>query len=149
MKKFLKGCFGCFGIIIVAVLLLFLGTYVYYNWFWEEWPVERIERVTGIRVPKYRVIKLEEGERHFTGDYEDRYEIEFKTAPSDELFAEIDKMIANSNTGWQRDGNRYFFSVIWGNGLPTPKGESDEADGTFSLTITKGEKVGEIRSGSW
>ena len=31
----------------------------------------------------------------------------------------------------------------------TPKGESDSYDGTFSLTITKGDKIGEIRSGSW
>lgn len=149
MKKNLKGCFGCLGIIIVAVLLLFLGVYVYDKWIWEEWPPARIERIAGIRVPQYKVIEYDQGERYFTGDYEDRYEIEFQTVPSDELFDEIDKMIANGNTGWQREGNRYSFSVVWGNGLPTPKGESDEADGTFSLTITKGEKVGEIRSGSW
>ena len=149
MKLFLKGCFGCFGIIIVAILLLFLGVYVYDNWIWEEWPPERIERVSGIRVPSYKIIETHKGERHFTGDHEDRYEIEFKTTPSDELFDEIDKMSANGNTGWQREGNRYSFSVIWGNGLPTPKGESDSYDGTFRITITKGEKVGEIKSGSW
>ena len=149
MKKSTKGCCGCLAIFFGGMMLFVLGLYVYSEWIWEEWPPARIERITGIRVPKYKVIEYDQGERYFTGDYEDRYEIEFQTVPSDELFDEIDKMIANGNTGWQREGNRYSFSVVWGNGLPTPKGESDEADGTFSLTITKGEKVGEIRSGSW
>jgi len=129
--------------------VLFLGLYVYYEWIWEEWPVDRIERVTGIRVPKYKIIEIHEGKRHFTGDHEDLYKIEFETIPSEELFGEIDEMIANGKTGWQKEGNRYSFSVIWGNGFPTPKGESDSYDGTFRITITKGEKVGEIKSGSW
>ncbi len=149
MKKIFKGCFGCLGLFIGCIFLLFLGMYVYYEWIWEKWPVERIERVTGVRVPSYKIIETYKGKRAFTGDHEDLFIIEFKTTPSDELFDEIDKMIANGNTGWQREGNRYSFSVIWGNGLPAPKGESDSYDGTFRLTITKGEKVGEIKSGSW
>lgn len=149
MKKSMKGCCGCFGVLFGAMLLVFLGCYIYYEWIWEEWPPARIERVSGVRVPSYKIIENHKGERYFTGDHEDLFEIEFKTTPSDELFDEIDKMIANGNTGWQREGNRYSFSVMWGNGLPTPKGESDSYDGTFSIIITKGEKVGEIRSGSW
>lgn len=105
--------------------------------------------MSGVRVPSYKIIETNKGKRYFNGDHEDLFEIEFKTVPSDELFDEIDKMIDNGNTGWHRDGNRYSFSVIWGNGLPTPKGESGSYDGTFRLTITKGEKVGEIKSGSW
>lgn len=149
MKKSIKGCFGCLGILFGGLVLLFLGSYVYYEWIWEEWPPERIERVSGVRVPSYKIIESHKGERHFTGDHEYLYEIEFKTTPSNKLFDEIDRMIANGNTGWQREGNRYSFSVIWGNGLPTPKGESDSYDGTFRLAITKGDKNGEIRSGSW
>ena len=149
MNKGTKSCLGCLGISFGSLLILFLGSYVYYEWIWEEWPTERIERVTGVKVPSYKIIEAHKGERAFTGDHEDWYEIKFKNMPSDELFDEIDRMIANCNTGWQRDGNKYSFSVIWGNGLPTPKGESDNFDGTFSITITKGEKLGEIRSGSW
>ena len=136
-------------IVLITLVGLILGSYVYYEWIWEEWPTERIERVTGVKVPNYKIIETHKSNRSFTGDHEDRFEIEFKEIPSDELFDEIDRMIANGNTGWQRDGNKYSFSVIWGNGLPTPKGESDNFDGTFSITITKGEKLGEIRSGSW
>ena len=136
-------------IVLITLVGLILGSYVYYEWIWEEWPTERIERVTGVKVPNYKIIETHKSNRSFTGDHEDRFEIEFKEIPSDELFDEIDRMIANGNTGWQRDGNKYSFSVIWGNGFPTPKGESDSNDGTFSITIAKGEKVGEIRSGSW
>ena len=149
MNEGIKSCIGCLGIILGSLLILFLGSYVYYEWIWEEWPVERIEQVSGIRVPSYNIIETYKGKRYFTGDHHDLYIIEFKTVPSDELFDEIDKMIAAGNTNWVKEGHKYTFSIIWGNGLPTPKGESDSYDGTFSLTITKGEKVGEIRSGSW
>ena len=149
MNKRTRSCLGCLGILFGSMLVLFLGSYVYYEWIWEKWPTERIERVTGVKVPNYKIIETHKSNRSFTGDHEDRFEIEFKEIPSDELFDEIDRMIANGNTGWQRDGNKYSFSVIWGNGFPTPKGESDSYDGTFSITIAKGEKVGEIRSGSW
>lgn len=148
-KKVLKGCCGCFGTIFGGILMLLLGFYVYYEWIWEEWPTDRIERVTGVRVPEYKVVEYDKGKRYFTGDYEDRYEIEFKTILSDELFDKIDSMIVNGNTGWYKDGKNYRFSVMWGNGFPTPEGESEEADGTFSITLTRGEKNGEIRSGAW
>jgi hypothetical protein len=149
MNKGTKGCLGCFGAVFFSVLILFLGLYVYSEWIWEEWPTERIERVSGVKVPSYKIMESHKGKRAFTGDHEDRFEIEFKNMPSDELFDEIDSLITNGNTGWQRNGNKYYFSVVWGNGLPTPNGESDSYDGTFSITITKGVKFGEIRSGSW
>ena len=149
MKKKLKfGC-GCLGILFLGFLFLILASYAYYEWIWEEWPTERIERVTGVKVPSYKIIETHKGNRAFTGDYEDSYEIEFKDMPSDELYDEIDKMIASGNTGWRREGNRYSFSIIWGNGLPAPKGESEQNDRTFELIITRGEKVGEIKSGAW
>lgn len=149
MKKSTKGCCGCLCITFGSIIVLFLGLYIYDKWFWEEWPVERIERITGVSLPKYKVIKLEEGERHFTCDYEDRYEIEFRTIPSDELFDKIDNMIANGNTNWRKEGETYKFSIIWGNDIPAPEGESEKADITFSITLNRGEKNGEIRSGTW
>ena len=149
MNKGTKSCFGCLGILFGSMLILFLGSYVYYEWIWEEWPTERIERVTGVKVPSYKIIQTHKGNRAFTGDNEDNHEIEFKTMPSDELFDEIDKIIASGKTGWHKDGKRYSFSVIWGNGFPTPEGENEQDDGTFSITLTKGEKVGSIRSGAW
>ena len=140
---------GCLGIFIASMVILFIGTYIYYKWIWEEWPVERIERITGAKVPKFAVIERHEGERHFTGDYLDTLIIEFESIPSDELFKEIDSMIASNNTKWEKKDGVYSYSTFWGNGYPAPKGESEAADGIFKITLTKGSKYGEIEDGAW
>ncbi len=36
-----------------------------------------------------------------------------------------------------------------GNGLPAPKGESEEEDGTFSLSFKRGSKIVNLSHGSW
>jgi hypothetical protein len=149
MKKMVKGCCGCLGALLGGVLILFLGIYVYSEWIYEEWPTSRIERITGIKVPEFKIIKVDEGERHFTGDYIDTLFIEFETVPSDELFDNIDQMIETTTTKWEKHDERYTFSTFWGNGYPAPDGESEAADGIFSITITKGEKRGKIISGAW
>ena len=149
MNKGTKSCLGCLGISFGILLIISICLYVYYKWIWEEWPVERIERITGVRVPKFEIIERHEGERHFTGDYLDTLIIEFEHIPSDELFEKVDSMIASNNTKWEKKDSVYFYSTFWGNGYPAPKGESDNYDGIFGITITKGEKIGEIISGSW
>ena len=63
MKKMSKfGC-GCLGILFLGLLFLILASYAYYEWIWEEWPVERIERVTGVSVPSYKIIETNKGNR--------------------------------------------------------------------------------------
>ena len=149
MNKTIKGCMGCFGIFIASIVILFVGTYVYYKWIWEEWPVERIERITGVKVPEFRIIERHEGKRHFTGDYLDTLIIEFESIPSDELFEEIDRMIASNDTKWEKSDSVYSYSTFWGNGIPAPEGESEADDGIFKITLTKGSKYGEIEDGAW
>ena len=149
MNKTIKGCMGCLGIFIASIVILFVGTYIYYKWIWEEWPVERIERITGVEVPKFAIIERHKGERHFTGDYLDTLIIEFVAIPSDELFDEIDSMIASNNTEWEKKDSVYSYSTFWGNGYPAPKGESEATDGIFKITLTKGSKYGEIEDGAW
>ena len=143
--KTIKKIFVIIGILFVA----FAGLYVYTEWFWQEWPPARIERITGVRVPQYKILEYERGVINFNYDFKDRFTFEFKTMPSEEMFNEIDKMIATGNTGWKRDGNKYSFSVMWGNGYPAPKGEREEYDGMFSITITRGDKDGTITFGAW
>ena len=149
MNKGTKGCLGCLGIVFGSLLVLFLGLYVYYEWIWEEWPVERIERITGVKVPEFRIIERHEGKRHFTGDYLDTLIIEFESIPSDELFEEIDRMIASNDTKWEKSDSVYSYSTFWGNGTPAPEGESESADAIFKITLTKGSKYGEIEDGAW
>ncbi len=149
MKKVIKGCLGCFGVFICGILILIGGLYIYAEWIYEEWPTERIERITGVRVPDFKVIKTFEGERHFTGDFMDTLIIEFETVPPEELFIEIDRKIATSKTKWKKTGDRYSFFTAWGNGYPAPVGESEGADGIFGITITNGKKMGKIIDGAW
>lgn len=149
MKKMLKGCAGCLGILFACILFLFVGSYIYYEWIWEEWPTERIERITGVKVPEFDIIERHEGKRIIPGDYLDTLIIEFKSMPSDELFDEIDELIASGKTAWKKEGNKFHFSVVWGNGYPAPKGENAKIDGIFSITLKRGEMKGEINSGVW
>lgn len=149
MRKIFKmGC-GCLSAFFGCILLLSMCRYVYCEWIWEEWPAERIERITGVEVPEFIIVERHEREKHFTGDYMDTFVIEFDTMPSEEMFDKIDDMISTGNTSWEREGDEYSFSTFWGNGYPAPKGESEGADGIFGITVTRGKKVGTIRSGSW
>ena len=109
----------------------------------EEWPTDRIERITGVRIPEYKVTKAFIGPTSFLGDFKDSLYIEFETLPSDELFEKIDSL------NWYREGDKYSFSTIWGNGSPAPEGENDEEDRFFKIELTKGEKTGIIVYGWW
>ena len=144
-----KWALASLGALLICLLLVIVGFYVYYEWIWQEWSPARIERITGIRVPKYKKVEYHKGEMSFTRDFEDSFVLQFKSTPSDNIFDEIDNKIAAGDTGWKRDGKRYFFTIFWGNGFPTPKGEREEDDGMFSITITRGEKDGIITYGTW
>lgn len=115
----------------------------------EKWPTDRIERISGVRVPEYKVTKAIEGPTSFNGDYIDTLYIEFETMPSGEMFGQIDEMIEAGHPGWHKKGNQYSFTAIWGNGSPAPEGENEEDDRHFFLIITKGEKNGIITCGWW
>lgn len=121
MRKGCKlGC-ACMGAFLGCMLLLAVGLYVYAEWIWEEWSSERIERITGVKVPEFAIVERHDSERHFTGDYLDTLTIEFEYIPSDALFDEIDKKIQSGNTGWQKDGNKYLFLYFGGMVILRPK----------------------------
>lgn len=56
-----KKIFVTIGILFVV----FAGLYIYSEWFGQEWPPARIERITGVRVPKYKIIEYERGGNTF------------------------------------------------------------------------------------
>ncbi len=115
----------------------------------SEYPTDRIERITKVRVPEYKVTKFVYGPAGI--DYTDTIYIEFDSRPSDEVFEKIDELMAtNDNSGWYTDDSiHYSFQIYWGNGNPTPEGEKEEDDGIFKLDMTKGEKAGVIVFGCW
>lgn len=147
--KVIKWTFVTIGALAITLQIFLLGTLAYYKWFWQEWSPARIERITGVRVPNYKTIEYDERLGGFNGDFNDRFTIEFKTMPSDELFDEIDKMIETGKTSWHKEGNDYIFNCMWGNGFKAPEGEDEEDDGMFGITITRGSKQGTIRHGAW
>ena len=87
--KVAKWTLTSLGVLLVCLLLLIGGTYVYYEWIWQEWSPARIERITGVRIPQYKILEYNEGLRGFNGDYDDSFTFEFKTMPSEEMFDEI------------------------------------------------------------
>jgi len=143
--KITKWTFATLGVLIIVTM----GIAAYSFWKQDQWTPDRIERITGVKIPKYKVVNTNEGARGFNGDYYNEYMIEFKKMPSDELFDEIDRMIEEGNKDWNKKGNQYTYSRMWGNGLPAPKGESEDDDIFFDITISRGEKTGKIRLGAW
>ena len=115
----------------------------------KEWPTDRIERITKVRVPEYKVTKFVHGPSGI--DFSDTIYIDFESVPSDEVFEKIDELMAtNENSGWYTDDStHYSFHTLWGNGFPAPEGEKEDDDGIFDLKITKGEKAGVIVFGCW
>lgn len=117
----------------------------------EEWPTDRIERITGVRLPEYEVTRFFLGPVMLMGDFTDTLYIEFESIPSDELFEKIDSIRASKeHSAWYTsDSIHYSYHKLWGNGDPAPKGEDPNADRIFEIEITKGEKTGIIVYGMW
>ena len=122
----------------------------------EDWPTDRIERITGVRLPEFSVIKYVYGHADFFGEYKDTLYIEFESIPSDTLFEKIEGLFETNtnNSQWTKDGGLYQFHGSWGtfgndDPLPAPEGEDPEQDRLFYLTLIKGERIGIIVCGMW
>ena len=110
---------------------------------------EVIERITGVAFPEVDIIDYEKGESGFLGDYSDKLILEMEEELGESTYHYLDSIINNGNTGWSKRDDEYSYSIMWGNGLPTPKGESEEDDGMFSLSFKKGSKIINLSHGSW
>ena len=125
-------------IIYVSIILIDIGTNLCYIFKGTQWYPARIERITGIGVPHYKLIN------HYVSHLcieEDS--IVFYAVPSSDIFDEIDKRIATGDTCWERKENLYSFRLCWDNECSPPKGEN-YYEGYFYIRLTKGEKIGKI-----
>ena len=109
----------------------------------------RIERITGVKCPEMNIIEYHQSRTSFTGDYSDQLIVEFEEDISEKTFQTLDSLVIIENTGWRNNRDAYVYSVMWGNGMPTPEGENREEDRIFSLTIKKGSNKATINSGMW
>lgn len=110
---------------------------------------QAIERITGVPFPELKIVNYEKGGMSFTGDYNDCLTLEMEEELSEATYHHLDSIIQNGKTDWRKRDDEYSFSLMWGNGLPAPKGEDDEEDMTFSLSMEKGSKMVVIEYGAW
>lgn len=124
-------------IIVVVLALLVQMDYSYYS---RRHFVKSsvIENITGVSFPKYRVV-----DRRSTWNSYDNFTLEFKRMPDEAFYKELDEHFDCFEPG------EYSFSVIWGNGLEAPKGESNEDDFSFSIDLERGSKTFHIRVMEW
>lgn len=67
--------------------------------------------------------------------------------PTEQTYQTLDSLIISGI--WDKDNNTYLFGTMWGNGLPAPKGENEEEDMYFSLSVEKESKFINIKYGTW
>lgn len=68
---------------------------------------------------------------------------------SESTYHYLDNVISAGNTEWSKHDDEYSYSIMWGNGLPAPKGENEEEGKMLSLSFKKGSKIVTLYSGSW
>ena len=136
---------------LIGYFILFLvGLDTYFN-FQRKYQFrdkERIERITGVEFPDFKVISYKAEERNIRGEYTDNMEIEFKDTLSTAFYHTLDSMIATNKTDWSKSEN-YYFSKMWGNGIPAPEGEDSEEDIFFNISFKKNSNRAEISYGVW
>lgn len=110
---------------------------------------EALLRITKACFPDFKVVNYQKGEKSFQGDYTNEAVIEFETVPSDLFYREIDSLVNIPESGWGKNEQHYYYSRMWGNGLPAPEGEDDEEDMCLSISFDKGCRQATITFGTW
>lgn len=162
-------------LIVYAIITLFvLQGYIDYQRKYRFANNEAIERITGVAFPKLNIIDYEKGESSFLGDYNDKLTLEMEDDLSESTYHYLDSIISAGNTEWSKHSNDeitspqldslivshgveewlknsdiYTYSIVWGNGISAPKGESDDEDMAISLSFKKGSKIVTLEYGAW
>lgn len=133
--------------LVVMAVAAFLGYDHYTDHYMQHHFVKRrvIENITGVRLPRYKVIDRGKEWVCFgrSPDHTYYFTLEFKKMPDDIFYENLDKHFDCFEPG------KYSYSAIWGNGMEAPKGESDKDDISFSIDIERGSKTFHIRVGEW
>lgn len=129
-------------LMLVVLFVLGILAYFYYQDYWRKNHFVRprvIENITGVRMPKYKVI-----DRSFKGGLRDHYDtfiLEFNETPDSAFFQSL------HDKDFDYNDSCYYFQRNWGLGLDknevVPKGEKGNYD--YTMTIYKGEKTVTVR----
>ena len=137
-------------LIVYAVAILFiLQGYNNYRIKHHFASNEVIERITGVSFPELSIIDYEKGNAGFLGDYNDVLTLEMENDLNESAYHYLDSVINAGATNWSKHNDVYRYSIMWGNGLPAPKGENEEDDMTFSLSFKTGSKKVTLNYGAW
>ena len=133
--------------LVVMDVAVFWGNDYYSEHYMQHHFVRRrvVENIIGVSLPRYKVVDRGEEWVCFGRFPEHTYDftLEFKKMPDDDFYKKLDEHFDCFEPG------EYSFSVIWGNGLEAPKGESNEDDFSFSIDIKSDSKVFHIRVMRW
>ncbi len=133
-------------LIIVAVAAIW-GCDYYSEYYMQHHFVRRrvVENITGVKFPKYKLVNRGEEWKCFGRSPEHTYlfTLEFNKMPDYEFYKKLEEHFDCFEPG------EYSFSVIWGNGLEAPKGESDEDDISFFIAIERDSKAFHVRVMRW
>ena len=133
---------------LVVIAVVALWGYDYYSEYYMQHHFVRrrvVENITGVRLPRYKVIERW-GEDSRSRRFPERtydFSLEFKKMPDEDFYKKLDEHFDCFEPG------KYIHSAIWGNGMEAPKGESDKDDISFSIDIEQASKTFHIRVGEW
>lgn len=109
-----------------------------------------LTRITEAHFPEFKVIEYERGNQGFQGDYRDELILEFYEQPTENFYIVIDSLARCGDYGWSmKNDSTYYYSRMWGNGLPAPMGEDDDEDMFLNIEIKRGEKRFRVNYGEW
>ena len=130
--------------LIVFAAALIICYFYYHDYYYPQHHFVKpkvIENITGVKLPKYKVVEYQRRKQTFNRDYSDEFVLEFKDTPDDTFYQEL------QNKGFDCQDGCYYFHLNWGSGLVreevVPKGEKGNYD--YSMTICEGEREFTVR----
>ena len=136
-------------VVYVLVCMAVYGVWSSYDRKYRFADNQAIERVTGVRFPQLKLVDYDKGGSSFTGDFNDCLTLEMQDELSEATYNFLDSLICSGNKEWKKRDGEYNFSIMWGNGMPAPKGEDDDEDIAFSLSFKEGSRTVVINYGYW
>lgn len=99
-----------FLIVYFILYLLVWGEYSDYRREHRFADKDVLTEMTGVAYPDYKVVEYTKYQRHFLGDYNDKWIIVFDETPSAVFYQSLDSLIATGNSDWSRNDDGYSFS---------------------------------------
>lgn len=83
------------SLVLGYLIILFWGYVTYLDYERKHYFAnkDRIERITGVRLPDMDIVEYNKGKSGFTRDYNDHILVEFKRIPSEKVYQILDNLL--------------------------------------------------------